>query len=47
MGEKRVYQYSVILLYYKISKKKDCNIPIETSIKIYIVTLYCSVLKDV
>ena len=28
-------------------QKKDCNIPIETSIKISIVTLYCSVLKDV
>lgn len=42
-------EYINILLYYCIIRfqEKDCNIPIVTSIKSSIVTLYCSVLKDV
>ena len=34
MGEKRVYQYSVILLYIIRFQGKDCNIPIVTSITV-------------
>lgn len=42
-------EYINILLYYCIIRfqEKDCNIPTVTSIKSSIVTLYCSVLKDV